>query len=225
VAKITEKLQRLLPRTWSPNQVVAHNLVRARYLRGWTQEQAADRLAPFLGARLSHASFSAIERSIAGTRVKQFSADDLIALSRAFALPVGFWFTPPDEGALYTPDHEQHGLDFSELVDVVVGTPDTLPDWADALNAWAASRADNTAAAARATSIVATRAAELAELRARALVRERFGNLGAARDVLQRLADLIGHLDHPIPADMTPPTSESGTPTGPRRRGSMRRKR
>jgi len=62
-----------------------------------SQEQAADELAPYLGARLSHASFSAIERSIASTRVKQFSADDLVALSRAFRVPLGWWFIPPDE--------------------------------------------------------------------------------------------------------------------------------
>jgi AraC family transcriptional regulator len=40
-------------------------------------------LAPYLGARLSGASFSALERSAWSTsRIKQFSADDLLALSR-----------------------------------------------------------------------------------------------------------------------------------------------
>ena len=105
---------KLLPRTWSPNQVVAHNLTRARLLRGWTQDQAAEALAPYLGSRLSLASFSAIERSIAGTRVKQFTADELVALSRAFDLPLGWWFTPPAEGAMYTPDHQRTGVDFDD---------------------------------------------------------------------------------------------------------------
>src|ERR1700674_5681899 len=114
---------KLLPRTWSPNQVVAHNLTRARLLRGLTQDQAAEALAPYLGSRLSLASFSAIERSIAGTRVKQFTADELVALSRAFDLPLGWWFTPPAEGAMYIPDHQRTGVDFNELVDVVLGTP------------------------------------------------------------------------------------------------------
>ena len=50
-------------RTMTPNQIVAHNVARARALRGWTQEQAAEALAPYLGAKLSGASFSALERS------------------------------------------------------------------------------------------------------------------------------------------------------------------
>ncbi len=37
----------------TPNQVVAYNVAKARALRGWTQEQAAEALAPYLGPRLS----------------------------------------------------------------------------------------------------------------------------------------------------------------------------
>lgn len=51
------------PLTLTPNRVVAYNLARARSLRGWTQEQAAERLEPFLGVRWSKATFSAAERS------------------------------------------------------------------------------------------------------------------------------------------------------------------
>ncbi len=86
----------------TPNQVVAHNVAKAGALRGWTQEQAAEALAPYLGAKLSGASFSALERSAwTPARVKQFSADDLLALSRGFDLPIGFFFTPlpPAENA------------------------------------------------------------------------------------------------------------------------------
>lgn len=191
MGEATEKLQKLLPRTWTPNQVVAHNITRARLLRGWTQEQAADELAPYLGARLSPASFSAIERSIAGTRVKQFSADDLVALSRAFRVPLGWWFTPPEEGALHTPDHDHHGIEFSELVDVVLGTPETLPAWVEAINHWETERP----AEQGGMSSVTARACELAELRARSLVRERFGDLGNAQDVLRGLAELLDQLD------------------------------
>src|SRR5271169_4459120 len=192
MTRISAKAAKLLPRTWSPNQVVAHNLTRARLLRGWTQDQASEALAPYLGSRLSLASFSAIERSIAGTRVKQFTADELVALSRAFDLPLGWWFTPPADGAMYTPDHQRTGVDFDELVDVVLGTPDTLPAWTDALQHWAAQRATTTAA--RRTG---DRVAEQIDLRARALVRERFGDIAEARDVLRRLADLLDQLDEP----------------------------
>src|SRR6202521_4025075 len=108
MATLRNKLKEGLPPTWSPNQVVAHTLTRARLLRGWTQDQAAEALAPYLGTRLSLASFSAIERSIAGTRVKQFTADELVALSRAFDLPLGWWLTPPPAGTLHTPHPQPH---------------------------------------------------------------------------------------------------------------------
>lgn len=66
-------------RTMTPDQIVARNVARARELRSWTQEQAAEALAPYLGARLSGASFSALERpAVSVSRIKQFSADDLL---------------------------------------------------------------------------------------------------------------------------------------------------
>ncbi len=209
MSRIAAKTAKVLPRTWSPNQVVAHNLTRARLLRGWTQDQAAEALAPYLGSRLSLASFSAIERSIAGTRVKQFTADELVALSRAFDLPLGWWFTPPVEGAMHTPDHPRTGVDFDALVDVVLGTPDTLPAWTDALEQWAAGRARTGD-----TRRTGAHHAKQIELRARALVRERLGDISAARDVLRRIADLLGELDEPAPSGMEPASEgASGTAT------------
>lgn len=77
------------------NQVVAHNLREARLLRGLTQEQAAEKLEPYLGTRWSVPVFSAAERSVASERVREFSADDVHALSRAFNLPITFFFRPP----------------------------------------------------------------------------------------------------------------------------------
>ena len=68
-------------RSFTPNQVVAQRIVIARELRGWTQEEAAERLEPFLGARWSGATFSIVERSVDGKRIRQFSADELVALS------------------------------------------------------------------------------------------------------------------------------------------------
>ncbi len=58
MATLRNKLKEVLPRTWSPNQVVAHNLTRARLLRGWTQDQAAEALAPYLGTRGCHSPAS-----------------------------------------------------------------------------------------------------------------------------------------------------------------------
>ena len=88
----------------TPNQVVAHNLALARLQKGWTQEQAAQALAPYLGTLWSVATFSAVERSVDGGRIRQFTADDLLALSRAFDVPVGYFLTPPDDVGIATPD-------------------------------------------------------------------------------------------------------------------------
>src|SRR4051812_18019469 len=88
------------------NRLVAYNLRRLRKERGLTQEEAATLLAPYVDEAWSPASFSSAERSEVRTyRVRQFSADDLLALSLAFDVPVSYWFLPPapeerDEGRL-----------------------------------------------------------------------------------------------------------------------------
>jgi hypothetical protein len=52
-------------------------------------------LEPYLGERWSKATFSAAERSVAHPeRVRQFSADELVAFAAAFELPVSFFFKP-----------------------------------------------------------------------------------------------------------------------------------
>lgn len=74
---------------------VAYNLNRARRLLGWTQQQAAEKLEAYLGERWSKATFSAAERSVAHPgRVRQFSADELVAFAATFELPVSFFFEP-----------------------------------------------------------------------------------------------------------------------------------
>jgi transcriptional regulator with XRE-family HTH domain len=74
---------------------VAWNLRRARARRGWTQEEAAERLEPYIGTRWSKAAFSAAERSVEGERVRHFTADNLFAFARTFDLPVGYFLCPP----------------------------------------------------------------------------------------------------------------------------------
>src|SRR4051795_10132851 len=75
----------------TPNQVVAFNVAQARESKGWTQQQLAEALEPYLGKRWSKASVSQAERSVAGKFIRQFDADEIVALARAFDLPVG-WF-------------------------------------------------------------------------------------------------------------------------------------
>lgn len=102
------------PQRLTSNQVVALNLTRARVERGWSQPQAAEALEPFLGVRWSRASYSAVERSVDGTRIKQFSADELIAIARCFDRPVSWFLSPPDDTTLVTAD-QPRGLDPHDL--------------------------------------------------------------------------------------------------------------
>ena len=113
----------------TPNQVVAYNLAAARDWKGWTQDQAAEALEPYLGKRWSKASVSQAERSVAGKFIRNFDADELVAFARAYGLPVGWFLMPPPPGRddagrpvkLRTPDAGRFGTALAELVDVVFG--------------------------------------------------------------------------------------------------------
>src|SRR3954453_22891677 len=106
----------------TPNQAVAFNVAQARESKGWTQQQLAEALEPYLGKRWSKASVSQAERSVAGKFIRQFDADEIVALARAFDLPVGWFFMPPPPWAdrstpvrLSTPDAKQFGIALAEL--------------------------------------------------------------------------------------------------------------
>lgn len=99
-------------RRLTPNQIVALNMARVRDELGWSQPQAAAALEPFLGVRWSRASYSVVERSVDGARIKQFSADELVAISRCFDRPISWFLTPPAGVALTTPD-QPRGVDAS----------------------------------------------------------------------------------------------------------------
>ena len=91
---------------WTPSQVVAHNLTRARQLRGLTQSEIAERLSTFTGTPWSAVTVAQAEGSVTGQRVRQFTANELVALARTFDLPVMYFFLPPEDrsGQLRTPD-------------------------------------------------------------------------------------------------------------------------
>ncbi len=86
------------PDTVDLNQVVAYNVREARLLRGWTQDDLADRLEPYLGQRITQASVSSIERAWEGERRREFDAHELLVFSVIFELPI-IWFLlpPPDD--------------------------------------------------------------------------------------------------------------------------------
>ena len=116
--------------------MVALNLARARKLKGWTQEQAAAELEPYLGTRWSAATMSQVERSVAGGRIKQFSVDELVALARGFDLPMTWFLVPPREEALAgfsASDAEDGGHDLDVLVQSLVGSSDGRVTYEQAL--------------------------------------------------------------------------------------------
>jgi hypothetical protein len=110
------------------NQLVAANLRRARDVRGLTQEQAAERLEPYLGTRWSPAVFSAAETSVKTSRVREFDASELLAFSRAFDLPIGWFFLPAEtDGFPNLSCGGERELTTGELLDAVYpygGSPD-----------------------------------------------------------------------------------------------------
>jgi hypothetical protein len=79
------------------NEIVAYNFRRARALRGWTQEEAAIELEPFLGTRLKQAAVSSIEGAFGGDRRREFDAQELLAFTCGFDLPLIWFFLPPPE--------------------------------------------------------------------------------------------------------------------------------
>lgn len=109
------------------NQVVAYNLARARELRGLTQDEAAELLAPFLGVRWSKASFSQAERSFGGKVVRKFDADEIVAFARAFDLPVTWFYLPPPPAAdgaqvkLSAGGTKERDQEIALLIDLVFG--------------------------------------------------------------------------------------------------------
>lgn len=78
------------------SQLVGYNLTRVRKALGLSQEQATERLEPYLGARWSKTVYSLAERSYSGKRVRQFTAAEVAAFALAFSVPVSYFFLPPN---------------------------------------------------------------------------------------------------------------------------------
>jgi transcriptional regulator with XRE-family HTH domain len=125
-------------RRWTASQVVAHNLTRARELRGFTQSEVAERLSRFSGSNWSQATVAQAEGSVGGQRVRQFTANELVALARTFDLPVLFFFLPPDDGQgrLMTEDAKS-GLPWEYLLVLLLGHRGSFPILADRAANWA----------------------------------------------------------------------------------------
>ncbi len=218
-------------RVMTSNQIVAYNVAKARAIRGWTQEQAAEELAPYLGAKLSGASFSALERSAWNVnRIKQFSADDLLALSRGFDLPIGFFFVPPPpafDAGLYGPDAGSKGLDPIVMLDAILGTPDNLGYWESELLDYSASIAPMPKSKKEKPSVspadLAERVTPFTAIRAKALLRSSFGDVEEAKDVLERLAQILQELDETAANGTADEAARGGTVARGRKRAGGKR--
>ncbi len=157
--------------------------------------------------------------------MKQFSADELVALARGFDLPLGWLFLPPppeeDAGLAVKGDDFFRGGDMPVLLDVVLGTPSSTAPWREAILAYAAAtaaaEAERRGTGAAGSDTVEHRLEGLAELRAANELRQAFGNVAEARDVLLRLAGLLDRLDGLDPSETHEPA-----PTGTRTKGTRR---
>ena len=111
------------PRAWTASQVVAHNMAQARDVRRLTQAEVAERLSTFTGSPWTQASVAQAEGSVAGGRVRQFTANELVALARTFDLPVLYFFLPPEDGrlAFAVPDGFKHEWPWEYLLMLVWG--------------------------------------------------------------------------------------------------------
>ena len=214
------------PRLWTVNQIIAFNVGKARMMRGWTQEQAVQALAPYLGTLMSTASFSAIERSIDAGRVREFNGDELLAFARGFRVPITWFFTPPPawEGfGVSTPDAGEDGLDPLVMLHAVLGTPETLAEYRSYLLSWPDPRHrlrihpdGTTENLGRVSEDVHPALDVLLRLRAQRQLRDRFGGVDEARDVLRALTAVLDDLDDPSFAEL----AEDEPPAKRRRSGA-----
>ena len=180
-------------RTYSPNQLVAYNVGRARALRGWTQERTAEELAPFLGRRWSRASYSAVERATGDARVKQFSIDELVALARGFQLPVLWFLLPPsmeEDPGLSVPDGTSQGLEFTDYLKILFGEEETERLYEDALQQWIG---DTTLMGLAGTGIHGL-LNTIKSQQVQALVTQTLGDVDKAEETLRRALDVLGRL-------------------------------
>ncbi len=124
---------------WTASQVVAHNLTQARELRGMTQTEVAERLSRFTGTAWTATTVAQAEGSVTGNRVRQFTANELVALARTFDLPVLYFFLPPEDrpGRCACPTIAGRGSPWEYLLLLVWGHTGNFPEVADRAAPWA----------------------------------------------------------------------------------------
>lgn len=115
------------------NQLVAYNLSYWRRRLRMTQEELGTLLEVRTGRPWSKATVSSAERSWDGKRIRQFDADEILALSTVLGVPIAGLFLPPTDDGSSTKYHVHSGsMHFlSEYHDVGGLLSIILPDVAD----------------------------------------------------------------------------------------------
>lgn len=111
--------------TLTADGLVSYNLLRAREMRRYTQAQAAERISAALGKPWSVAVYAAAERSHRSARVKEFSADELLALSKAFDVPLSWWFLPAGPSSRVKTRNGEREYTGDQLLEVLFPHPDS----------------------------------------------------------------------------------------------------
>jgi transcriptional regulator with XRE-family HTH domain len=181
--------------TWTPNQVVAANLARLRQRQGWTQAETARQLSQVSPRPWSEATVAHAERSVTGNRIREFTADDLVAMARAFDVPVLYFLTPPPKLFVSVPDSPTFGVHSAKMLEAVLGRPDNLGEWEALIDEWTVEPDEEIGFplnAARREQVRAT-AQEIALVRAHHLVRRYFQgvDLLALSKTLRSMSDLV----------------------------------
>jgi hypothetical protein len=113
--------------TLTVHQIVAYNFRRAREEEGWTQAQTSDQLEPYLGYKLNQAGVSAVEKTFDSDRRRNIDVSEVVAFSRCFRRPIGWFFLPPPEHGtdLVEPTYERSdfNLPAANLAALVIGSP------------------------------------------------------------------------------------------------------
>jgi transcriptional regulator with XRE-family HTH domain len=178
--------------TWTPNQVVAGNLLRLRQRRGLTQGEVARLLSAVAGKQWSEAMVAHAERSVTGNRVREFTADDLVTLARAFDVPVLYFLTPPPRGIfVHVPGSR---IDTITMLEAVLGRPDNLAEWETLLDEWnfASDEQLPFPLSQQKRQKIRAVAGEVAAIRAHHLIRKHFnGDLMELQKTLRSVADLV----------------------------------
>jgi transcriptional regulator with XRE-family HTH domain len=148
VGRTKKKL--LSKKTVTVHQVVAYNFRRAREEKGWTQAQTSDALVPYLGYRLNQAGVSAVEKTFDSDRRRNLDVAEVVAYSRCFGRPIGWFFLPPPGYG----DHEIEPVDNAgaetfelaavDLAALVVGTPRGAASFRDRISELLETDADET---------------------------------------------------------------------------------